>query len=247
MPCFSLCLQRYDSPPASPAAQRSTHLTRLLLALCPTASPTATTSRNDAFRTRIRPSTRAYVRAIVQKSSSSAGLTVAVAASAASKSAAAPSSDHAAASNASLSAQSEVLLEGTARVRTGLTWFKTSKVQLLAAPALEDMPDAPAWSALVVDGVPLPYEEVGRVRMDEGALEFVVEHKPATMTAQDAPPRQHLRMQSRSEFNLWREALGPIIADPHSFAKTSAGSKPSAVHAAQKWLAHAEDGAAPCS
>jgi hypothetical protein len=198
-----------------------------------------------------RPATRAYVRAIFQKSSSSAGLTVAdhadVAASAASKSAAAASSDHAAASNASLSAKSKVLLEGTARVRTGLTWFKTSKVQLLAAPALEDMPDAPAWSALVVDGVPLPYEEVGRVRMDEGALEFVVEHKPATMTAQDAPPRQHLRMQSRSEFNLWREALGPIIADPHSFAKTSAESKPSAVHAAQKWLAHAEDGAAPCS
>jgi len=143
-----------------------------------------------------------------------------------------------------LSAQSEVLLEGTARVRTGLTWFKTSKVQLLAAPALEDMPDAPAWSALVVDGVPLPYEEVASVRMDEGALEFVVEHKDATMRA---PPRQHLRMQSRSEFNLWREALGPIIADPHSFAKTSAESKPSAVHAAQKWLAHAEDGAAPCS
>ena len=143
-----------------------------------------------------------------------------------------------------LSAQSEVLLEGTARVRTGLTWFKTSKVQLLAAPALEDMPDAPAWSALVVDGVPLPYEEVASVRMDEGALEFVVEHKDATMRA---PPRQHLRMQSRSEFNLWREALGPIIADPHSFEKTLAGSKPSAVHAAQKWLAHAEDGAAPCS
>ena len=195
-----------------------------------------------------RPATRAYVRAIFQKSSSSAGLTVAdhadVAASAASKSAAAASSDHAAASNASLSAKSKVLLEGTARVRTGLTWFKTSKVQLLAAPALEDMPDAPAWSALVVDGVPLPYEEVASVRMDEGALEFVVEHKDATMRA---PPRQHLRMQSRSEFNLWREALGPIIADPHSFAKTSAESKPSAVHAAQKWLAHAEDGAAPCS
>ena len=195
-----------------------------------------------------RPATRAYVRAIFQKSSSSAGLTVAdhadVAASAASKSAAAASSDHAAASNASLSAKSKVLLEGTARVRTGLTWFKTSKVQLLAAPALEDMPDAPAWSALVVDGVPLPYEEVASVRMDEGALEFVVEHKDATMRA---PPRQHLRMQSRSEFNLWREALGPIIADPHSFEKTLAGSKPSAVHAAQKWLAHAEDGAAPCS
>ena len=198
-----------------------------------------------------RPATRAYVRAIFQKSSSSAGLTVDdhadVAASAASKSTAAASFDHAAASNASFSAQSNVLLEGTARVRTGLTWFKPTKVQLLAAPALEGMPDAPAWSALVVDGVPLPYEEVAWVRMDEGALEFVVEQKPATMAAQDAPPRHHLRMQSRSEFNLWREAFGPIIADTHSFAKIPAESKPSAVHAAQKWLAHAEDGAATCS
>ena len=195
-----------------------------------------------------RPATRAYVRAIFQKSSSSAGLTVDdhadVAASAASKSTAAASFDHAAASNASFSAQSNVLLEGTARVRTGLTWFKPTHVQLLAAPALEGMPDAPAWSALVVDGVPLPYEEVAWVRMDEGALEFVVEHKPATKRA---PPPQHMRMQSRSEFNLWREALGPIIADTHSFAKIPAESKPSAVHAAQKWLAHAEDGAATCS
>ena len=85
------------------------------------------------------------------------------------------------------------------------------------------------------------------MRMDEGALEFVVEQKPATMAAQDDPPRQHMRMQSRSEFNLWREALGPIIADTHGFAKIPAENKPSAVHAAQKWLAHAEDGAARCS
>ena len=200
-----------------------------------------------------RPSTRAYLRAIVRTSSSSAGLAVddqPAAASTASKSVAASSSDAAAASNPSVWARPDavagkgVLLEGTARVRMGLAWFKPTRVQLLAAPALEGMPDAPAWSALVVDGVPLPYEEVASVRMDEGALEFVVEHKDATMRA---PPRQHLRMQSRSEFNLWREALGPIITDPHSFAKTSAESKPSAVHAAQKWLAHAEDGAAPCA
>ena len=82
------------------------------------------------------------------------------------------------------------------------------------------------------------------MRMDEGALEFVVEHKPATKRA---PPPQHMRMQSRSEFNLWREALGPIIADTHSFAKIPAQNKPSAVHAAHKWLAHAEDGAATSS
>ena len=206
-----------------------------------------------------RPSTRVYLRAIVRTSSSSAGPTVddqAAAASTASKSAAASSSDAAAASNPSVWARPDavagkgVLLEGTARVRMGLAWFKPTHVQLLAAPALEGMPDAPAWSALVVDGVPLPYEEVAWVRMDEGALEFVVEHKPSSTAAQNPPPRLHLRVDTRSDFNLWREALGPIIANTtlQSSASTSAaGSKPSAVHAAQKWLAHAEDGAARCS
>ena len=187
-------------------------------------------------------------------SSGAAGLTVddqAAAASAASKTAAAASSN-AAASNAPLSAQPEtvagknVLLEGTARMRTGLAWFRPTHVQLLAAPALDNMPDAPAWSALVVDGVAMPYEEVAGVRMDESALEFVLEQTPRTTAALDAPPRQHLRMYTRFEFNLWREALSPIIANTtlhaQSCACISAGSKPSAVHAAQKWLAHAEEG-----
>ena len=197
-----------------------------------------------------RPSTRAYVRAIVRKSSAATCPTVddkAAAATAASKSVAAASSD-AAASNGPLSAQAvagkEVLLEGTVRVRTGLAWFRPTHVQLLAAPALDDMPDAPAWSALVVDGVAMPYEEVAGVRMDESMLEFVVEHKPCTTTAQGAPSRQHLRMYTRFEFNLWREALSPIIANTtlhaQSCASISAGSKTSAVHAAQKWLVHAE-------
>ena len=192
-------------------------------------------------------------------SSTSAGLTVddqAAAASAASKSAATASSD-AAASNAPLSAQPEtvagknVLLEGTARVRTGLAWFKPTHVQLLAAPALDGTPDAPAWSALVVDGVAMPYEEVAGVRMDESALEFIVEHKPPSTAAQDDPPRQHLRMYTRSEFNLWREALGPMIFNTtlhaQSCASISAGSKPSAVRAAQKWLAQEDGEAASCS
>ena len=202
-----------------------------------------------------RPATRAYVRAIVQKSSSSVGLTVDdhadVAASAASKSAAAASSDHAAASNASFSAQSKVLLEGTARVRSGLVWFKPTHVQLLAAPASDGTSCPPAWSALVVDGVAMPYKELAGVRMDESMLEFVVAHKPRTATAQDDPPPHHLRMYTRFEFNLWREALGSVIANTNlhaqSCASTSAGSKPSAVHAAQKWLALAEGGAASCS
>ena len=208
-----------------------------------------------------RPSTRAYLRAIVRNSSTATGLIVmndqTAAVSAASKSAAAASSD-AAASNDPLSAQPEtvagkgVLLEATARVRSGLVWFKPTHVQLLAAPASDGTCCAePAWSALVVDGVAMPYKELAGVRMDESTLEFVVEHKPRTTTAQDAPPRQHLRMYTRFEFNLWREALSPIIANTtlhaQSCARISAGSKPSAVHAAQKWLSHAEGGAASCS
>ena len=178
-------------------------------------------------------------------SSGAAGLTVddqAAAASAASKSAATASSD---AANASLSAQPEtvagknVLLEGTARVRTGLAWFKPTHVQLLAAPALDNMPDAPAWSALVVDGVAMPYEEVAGVRMDESVLEFIVEHKPRSTTAQDKPTVHiHLRMFTRSEFNLWREALKPEVNNPTLYVQTK--SKPSAVHVAQKWLANEE-------
>ena len=88
---------------------------------------------------------------------------------------------------------------------------------------------------------------VGVANLWRPALTFSV----PTTTAQDDPPRQHLRMYTRSEFNLWREALSPIIANTalhaQSSASISAGSKPSAVHAAQKWLSHAEGGAASCS
>ena len=201
---------------------------------------------------------RAYVRAIVRKSSAATCPTVddqAAAASAASKSVAATSSD-AAASNDPLLAQAvagkDVLLEGTVRVRTGLAWFKPTHVQLLAAPASDGTSCAPAWSALVVDGVAMPYEEVAGVQMDESVLEFVVVHKPRTTTAQADPPPHYLRMHTRTEFNLWREALGSMIAMNTTLhaprcASISTGSKPSAVYAAQNWLAHAEGGAASCS
>ena len=221
--------------------------------------PNHTPDNNDALVLPNRLSARVYVRAIVRDSSTATGVTVyvddqAAAASAASKSAAAASSD-AAASNDPLSAQPEtvtgkgVLLEGTARVRTGLAWFKPTHVQLLAAPASDGTSCEPAWSALVVGGVAMPYEELAGVKMDESVLEFVVAHKPRTTTAQDPPPPHYLRMYTRSEFNLWREALGSMIDNPtlphaQSCASISAGSNPSAYHAAQKWLAHAEDGAA---
>ena len=78
--------------------------------------------------------------------------------------------------------------------------------------------------------------------MDESMLEFIVEHNTK---------HTHVRMFTRSEFNLWREALGSMIANPtlhaQSCASISTGSKPSAVYAAQKWIAHAEGGAASCS
>ena len=125
-----------------------------------------------------------------------------------------------------------VLLDGTARWRAGMSWYKPARVQLLAAPPGES--DAPSWSALVVDGVTVPYDEVVGVRMDESALEFIVE--------QDHSPRQHLRMSTRSEFNLWREALYPKLTSS-TLQSTPAESKPSAVYTAQKWLKHADDAA----
>ena len=97
-----------------------------------------------------------------------------------------------------------MLLDSNARQRAGLSWFKPARVQLLAAPD-GDESGAPSWSALVVDGVAMPYDEVLRVRMDDNALKFVIEGDSK---------RQHVRMSTRSEFNLWREALYPKIANP---------------------------------
>merc|ERR1712127_898865 len=104
-----------------------------------------------------------------------------------------------------------------------------ARVQLLAAPKQNGAPQASAWSALVLNGVAVPYEEVAGVRMDESVLEFIVEHNTT---------HTHLRMFTRSEFNLWREALNPEITNPTLHVHTE--SKPSAVHAVQKWLAKEE-------
>ena len=144
----------------------------------------------------------------------------------------------------------DVLLNGTAHRRADLSWYRPAHVQLLSAPDGES--DSPSWSALVVDGVAVPYNEVVRVRMDESALEFIVEysptaqcpyrvaHTPHSPTGEDESLRQHLRMSTCSEFNLWREALYPKIARQ----STSGESKPSPIYAAQKWLEHAESAAA---
>ena len=127
-----------------------------------------------------------------------------------------------------------VLLDNSVRQRTGMSWYRVIRAQLLAAPEQDGVSEASPWSALVVDGVAVPYEEVARVRMDESALEFIVEHGKDTLQL------QHLRMFTRPEFNLWREALHPKITNPTLHMETKTESKPSAVLAAHKWLANAE-------
>ena len=117
------------------------------------------------------------------------------------------------------------------------------------------MPGVPAWSALVMDGVAVPYDEVVSVRMVENALGLIVEQASHGL---DGTPLQHLRMYSRAEFNLWREALQPKVVNPNSSltikncgpstsgastsgASTSGrGSKASQINAARSWLASAE-------
>ena len=50
-------------------------------------------------------------------------------------------------------------------------------MQLLAAPKSDGMPGAPRWSALVMDGVAVPFEEVVGIRVVESVHEFIVEHR----------------------------------------------------------------------
>ena len=127
-------------------------------------------------------------------------------------------------------------------------------IQLLAAPGDDpdgvSVPGVPAWSALVMDGVAVPYNEVVSVRMVESALGLIVEQASHGL---DDAPLQHLRMYSRAEFNLWREALQPKVVNPNSSltikncgsstpgAGTSGrASKASQINAARSWLASAE-------
>ena len=105
-----------------------------------------------------------------------------------------------------------LLLDSSARQRSGLSWYRPTRVQLLAAPKQDGAPEAPAWSALVMDGVTVPYEEVARLKMDTSALEFIVEQLPRTFAGtgvRGGPRMHHLRMRSRIEFDLWRKVLSP--------------------------------------
>ena len=126
------------------------------------------------------------------------------------------------------------------------------RVQLFAAPGYAGAPDTPLWSALVIDGVTVPYEKVAGVRMDVSALEFIVEQAPRTSHVQADPPR--VRVYSQSEFDLWREALYPKITNPSPDLPTQSGaaeSSASAVYAAsrasKKWVANSLGTAKPTS
>ena len=60
-----------------------------------------------------------------------------------------------------------VLLDSPARRRTGLSWYRPTQLQLLAARKQEGPLDgALPWSALVIEGVAVPHDEVAGVRME---------------------------------------------------------------------------------
>ena len=133
-----------------------------------------------------------------------------------------------------------VLLDSSVRKRSGISWYLPARMQLLAAPEQDGVSTAPAWSALVLDGVAVPYDEVEWVRTDESVREFIImEHRPCPKTQEKKYTQTHVRMFTRSEFNLWREALDPKMSNSTLYAHTE--SKMPAVYAsAQKWLVNEE-------
>ena len=130
-----------------------------------------------------------------------------------------------------------MLLDGSAQMRTGLSWYRPVKLQLIAAPDHAGGSDAPAWSALVIDGEPVPYDEVVSVRVVESALWLIVEQ--ASHGQDDPPALKHLRMYSRSEFNLWGGALQPKVLNSNIESRTHTPSG-MRLSDAGKWLADAE-------
>jgi len=140
----------------------------------------------------------------------------------------------------SAAAGKSLLLDSSVRQRSGMSWYRPARVQLLAAPEQDGVSTASAWSALVLDGVAVPYDEVIWVRTDETVLEFIImEHRPCPTTQKKKYTQTHVRMFTRSEFNLWREALDPKMSNSTLHAHTE--SKMPAVYAsAQKWLVKKE-------
>ena len=121
-----------------------------------------------------------------------------------------------------------VLLEGKARWKAESAFYKPAKVQLLAAPGQDGAPDtdagAPPWSVIVINGKAVPYEEVTAMRVDERVYEFQVEH---TRKNSSRTERLHLRMDTQSDFHLWREALRPEMIKPRDRSVASRATKAS--------------------
>ena len=132
----------------------------------------------------------------------------------------------------STAAGKNVLLDSSVRQRSGTSWYRPARMQLLAAPEQDGVSTAPAWSAIVLDGVTVPYEEVVGVRTDESKLGFIiVDHKYTQI---------HVRMFTRSEFNVWREALDPSTSNSTPHGAHTESTSPTAYATAQKWLARKE-------
>ena len=187
-----------------------------------------------------RPSSRAYVRAVGRAfglahrcSESKAGPSTAAAIAAENvfeasvfEPGATPSSEQ----PLSTAARKGVLLDSSVRQRSGTSWYRPARMQLLAAPEQDGVSTAPAWSAIVLDGVTVPYEEVVGVRTDESKLGFIIVDQEYTQI--------HVRMFTRSEFNVWREALDASISNstPHG-PHTESSTSETVYSTAQKWLA----------
>ena len=133
------------------------------------------------------------------------------------------------ASDDDLLAHRAVLLEAEVHWKGESTFYKPTKVQLLGAEA-GDAADAeagaPPWSILMVHGKAVHYEEVTAVKMDEKNLEFVVEYTRKRSSRSERLRRQHLRMRTRAEFDLWREALRPtMVSTSDAPALTAIGGR----------------------
>jgi hypothetical protein len=121
-----------------------------------------------------------------------------------------------------------VLLESKAHWKAESAFYKPAKVQLLAAPGHDGAADAdagaPPWSVIVINGKAVPYEEVTAMRVDERVYEFQVEH---TRKNSSRTERLHLRMDTQSDFHLWREALRPEMIKPRDRSVASRATKAS--------------------
>jgi hypothetical protein len=139
-------------------------------------------------------------------------------------------------SDEDLLAHRAVLLEAEVHWKSDATFYKPTKVQLLAEAGHDRLgvadaeAGAPPWSILMVHSKArpqsVPYEEVTAVRVNEKNLELVVEHtRKLNNRRSERLHRQCLRMRTRPDFLLWRDALRPTMAST-SGASTSRGDQP---------------------